>query len=61
MTHIFVDEVHERALETDIVITLLREITEKRKDLKVGKWRGYLCQFIADPVMTHQLLHVFCT
>lgn len=48
MTHIFVDEVHERALETDIVITLLRDITEKRKDLKVKKIYGFLCLIYAD-------------
>lgn len=35
VSHVFVDEVHERSLDTDFLLTLLRDILKKRKDLKV--------------------------
>ena len=35
VSHIFVDEVHERSLDTDFLLVLLREVLSKRKDLKV--------------------------
>ncbi|KAI9793904.1 MAG: hypothetical protein M1816_007156 [Peltula sp. TS41687] len=34
-THIFVDEVHERSLDADFLLALLRQVLQKRKDLKV--------------------------
>jgi len=34
-THIIVDEVHERDLHTDFLLTLLRRVLDKRRDLKV--------------------------
>jgi ATP-dependent RNA helicase DHX57 len=33
--HVVVDEVHERSLDTDFLLVLLRQILRKRKDLKV--------------------------
>jgi len=35
ITHIFVDEVHERSLDTDFLLALLRDVMKARKDLKV--------------------------
>ncbi|KAH0564981.1 hypothetical protein GP486_001629 [Trichoglossum hirsutum] len=35
VSHIFVDEVHERSLDTDFLLALLRDVLKIRKDLKV--------------------------
>jgi ATP-dependent RNA helicase DHX57 len=35
VTHIIVDEVHERSVDSDHLICLLRDVMERRKDLKV--------------------------
>ncbi|KAL4807655.1 P-loop containing nucleoside triphosphate hydrolase protein [Aspergillus unguis] len=35
VTHVVVDEVHERSLDTDFLLALLRDICRKRKDIKV--------------------------
>ncbi|XP_055546685.1 putative ATP-dependent RNA helicase DHX57 [Wyeomyia smithii] len=35
VTHIIVDEVHERSEESDFLLLILRELLEKRRDLKV--------------------------
>lgn len=35
VTHIIIDEVHERSIDSDFLLIVLREILEVRKDLKV--------------------------
>ena len=35
VSHVVVDEVHERSLDTDFLLVLLRDVLRKRKDLKV--------------------------
>lgn len=35
VTHIIIDEVHERSIDSDFLLIVLREILEHRKDLKV--------------------------
>jgi HrpA-like RNA helicase len=35
ITHVVVDEVHERSLDTDFLLALLKDILHRRKDLKV--------------------------
>jgi ATP-dependent RNA helicase DHX57 len=35
VSHVVVDEVHERSLDTDFLLVLLRQILRKRRDLKV--------------------------
>ena len=35
VSHVFIDEVHERSLDTDLLLVLLRDILPKRRDLKV--------------------------
>ncbi|KAL4980076.1 P-loop containing nucleoside triphosphate hydrolase protein [Aspergillus desertorum] len=35
VTHVVVDEVHERSLDTDFLLALLRDIIRSRKDIKV--------------------------
>ena len=35
ISHIFVDEVHERSLDTDFLLTILKSVLATRKDLKV--------------------------
>ena len=35
VSHVVVDEVHERSLDTDFLLVLLRDILHRRKDLKV--------------------------
>ena len=35
VSHVVVDEVHERSLDTDFLLVLLRNVLSKRKDLKV--------------------------
>jgi ATP-dependent RNA helicase DHX57 len=35
VSHVVVDEVHERSLDTDFLLVLLRDILRRRKDLKV--------------------------
>lgn len=35
VSHVVVDEVHERSLDTDFLLILLRDVLAKRKDLKV--------------------------
>ncbi|KAL1969708.1 hypothetical protein VTN77DRAFT_8261 [Rasamsonia byssochlamydoides] len=35
ITHVVVDEVHERSLDTDFLLALLRDVLKYRKDLKV--------------------------
>lgn len=34
ITHIIIDEVHERSIDSDFLLIVLREILEVRKDLK---------------------------
>ncbi|SZF05150.1 unnamed protein product [Blumeria hordei] len=35
VSHIFIDEVHERSLDTDFLLVLLRDVMKKRADLKL--------------------------
>ncbi|KAI9790331.1 MAG: hypothetical protein M1833_001950 [Piccolia ochrophora] len=35
VSHVFVDEVHERSLDTDFLLALLKDVLRRRKDLKV--------------------------
>ncbi|EME47454.1 hypothetical protein DOTSEDRAFT_41853 [Dothistroma septosporum NZE10] len=35
VSHIVIDEVHERSLDTDFLLVLLRDVLKKRKDLKL--------------------------
>ncbi|KAI5288594.1 hypothetical protein KEM54_005095, partial [Ascosphaera aggregata] len=35
VTHVVVDEVHERSLDTDFLLALLREVLKKRRDVKL--------------------------
>ena len=35
VSHVVVDEVHERSLDTDFLLVLLRDVLKKRKDLKL--------------------------
>ncbi|KAL9052007.1 MAG: hypothetical protein Q9162_005672 [Coniocarpon cinnabarinum] len=35
VSHVVVDEVHERSLDTDFLLALLRDVIERRKDLKI--------------------------
>jgi ATP-dependent RNA helicase DHX29 len=35
VTHIIIDEVHERSIESDFLLIVLKSLTEQRKDLKV--------------------------
>jgi len=35
VSHVFIDEVHERSLDTDFLLALLRDVIKRRKDLKV--------------------------
>ncbi|KZT42570.1 P-loop containing nucleoside triphosphate hydrolase protein [Sistotremastrum suecicum HHB10207 ss-3] len=35
ITHIIIDEVHERTIESDFLLLLLRKLMEERKDLKI--------------------------
>ncbi|KAI9816876.1 MAG: hypothetical protein M1827_001521 [Pycnora praestabilis] len=35
VSHVVVDEVHERSLDTDFLLVLLRDVLKKRKDLRV--------------------------
>src|SRR3984957_15935785 len=34
-SHVIIDEVHERSLDTDFLLVLLRDVLKKRKDLKL--------------------------
>lgn len=34
ITHIIIDEVHERSIDSDFLLIVLREILEVRRDLK---------------------------
>lgn len=34
ITHIIIDEVHERSIDSDFLLIVLREILETRRDLK---------------------------
>ncbi|ORX97844.1 hypothetical protein K493DRAFT_300241 [Basidiobolus meristosporus CBS 931.73] len=35
VSHVIIDEVHERSVDSDILLAILKEILQKRKDLKV--------------------------
>ncbi|GAM90609.1 hypothetical protein ANO11243_086540 [Dothideomycetidae sp. 11243] len=35
ISHVVIDEVHERSLDTDFLMTLLRDVLKRRKDLKL--------------------------
>ncbi|KAM0698548.1 hypothetical protein Q7P36_002015 [Cladosporium allicinum] len=35
VSHVVIDEVHERSLDTDFLLVLLRDVLQKRKDLKL--------------------------
>ncbi len=52
VSHVVVDEVHERSLDTDFLLVLLRDVLARRKDLKVvlmsatldaGVFENYFC------------------
>jgi ATP-dependent RNA helicase DHX57 len=38
LSHIFIDEVHERSLDTDFLLALLRDALKVRKDLKLVRF-----------------------
>ena len=35
ITHLIVDEIHERDLQSDFILTLLKDLSSKRNDLKI--------------------------
>lgn len=37
ISHIIIDEVHERSVTSDFLMAVLQEVIRKRKDIKVSK------------------------
>lgn len=37
VSHLIIDEIHERSVTSDFLMTVLQEVIKKRKDIKVSK------------------------
>ncbi|EGD78151.1 hypothetical protein PTSG_09027 [Salpingoeca rosetta] len=70
ISHIFVDEVHERSLDSDVLLARLRDVLRRRKDLKVvlmsatldaAKFSNYFggAPVIQIPGFTHPVKEVY--
>ncbi|KAG0001580.1 hypothetical protein BGZ79_004460 [Entomortierella chlamydospora] len=70
ITHVMVDEVHERSVDSDFLLIILRDLVRKRKDLKLilmsatinsELFSGYFdnCPVIEIPGFTHPVEELF--
>lgn len=66
ISHVIVDEIHERSLELELLIHFLKELAKLRRDLKLilmsatmhtDKYRGYLdgCEVVEIPPSMHDV------
>lgn len=64
VSHVFVDEVHERSLDSDVVLALVRDVVKRRKDLRLilmsatldaDRFSSYYggCPVLSIPGFTH--------
>ena len=60
ISHVIIDEVHERSLDTDFLLVLLRDVLKKREDLKLILMSMSYVIFFRKRIMVHLLLALNC-
>ena len=53
ISHLIMDEIHERDINSDFLITIIKDILPLRPDLKVGRYcSGYRVNYFPDYLLS---------